>query len=209
MLKRIKKLLSQIISIYGCNASPPAGKMSFFITHWQSLNNRCRLYGWCCGWRQETLCIWGANSSWLCSFSFLILKSQSQLRCQGTTAQRGESCHCTASQPPRDSGLAQPQRQGPLWVEIPYFSHTHQLSTFQQYQLLGQQQSSQEQRETCIYYCVSALWCATFEAVCPQWRALPSHRRLWNHAEPQSFLPHTAFPSRPGEGQLNSAASTP
>lgn len=119
----LKKLLSQIISIYGCNASPPAGKMSFFITHWQSLNNRWRLYGWCCGWRQETLCIWGANSSWLCSFSFLILKSQSQLRCQGTTAQRGESCHCTASQPPGTPALLSPRDKAPSGLKSHIF-HT-------------------------------------------------------------------------------------
>lgn len=48
-----------------------------------------------------------------------------------------------------------PHRPGLLWGEISYVSHTHQVSTFHQYQLLGQQ-SSQEWRETCIYYSVSA-----------------------------------------------------
>lgn len=167
--------------------------MSFIIIHWTSdkawTTNDAYMVGAVFGDKRPS--VFGVLTAADCVHSAFAFPSK--LRCQKTRESIPERREL--SQPSLTAlATAQPCRRVPLQGEIPHFSHTHQPSTFQQYQLLGQQ-SRQECRESCIYCSVSVLWCATFEAVCPQWRALPSPRRLWNHSQPQSFLPHTAFQS--------------
>lgn len=99
----------------------------------QSLDNRWCRCGWHTSWGQEILCVWGVNSSWLCSLSFWL--SFSKLRCQGTgtSAQReppGEERAVTAQpqQQPGTPATAQaPQARPPLGRNLIRFTHPPSL----------------------------------------------------------------------------------
>lgn len=166
--------------------------MSFTIIHWTSdkawtADDTCMADALVGDKRPSVFGVLRAAGCVHSAFAFL-----SKLTCQGTRESIPERREL--SQPSLATlATAQPCRQVPLQGKILHFSHTHQLSTFQQYQLLGHH--SRESRESCIYALYQRRDAPLLKPFVRSDALLPSPWRLWNRSQAQSFLPHTAFQS--------------